>query len=273
MNGGFFDLMRKLRSVVNAKFCEGDAIKWDSSCSRMMLEICKRLRYECWDKEGMSADEWWERMNYYYDQIISSCIILPTGQIVQKMMGQPSGTVNTTDDNCIMHLFIWCYMWRLKFSKSLFDDFGSKIYLSLYADDHIFSIDPKLNVHPYEERQPYYDLFGVGLDKDKDFVSDSPEGHTFLGLKARWVPEYKNYVPIFDANKILNILGKQESKRPDLEAVWCRAISVALASAYDPDTHNCVRSYLEFLRRSEPHFSGKIVPSTDWFRAKWTNLE
>lgn len=273
MDGGFFDLLKKLSSIPNPIFGEGDAMKWDSSSTRFMLELCKRLRYHCWDKKGMSEEEWWSRMDYYYDQVISSYIILPTGQILQKNQGQPSGTTNTTDDNCIMHLFMWCYMWRKLRGQSLYKSFGRDVYLALYADDHIFSVNKDLGVHPYEVRKPVYEAFGVGLDPDKDLVTSDLSDHTFLGFKARWVPEYKNYVPIFDSLKATNALMKNEKKKVDVDAIWSRAFSIGLITCYEPEMYNMVRSYLEFLKRTEPTLNGKYVPTIHDYRRKWHRRE
>ncbi len=273
MNGGFFDLLSKLVSVPNCVIGEGDATKWDSSSSREMLEICKEVRFHCWDKKGMSETEWWRRMNYYYDQIISSFVILPTGQVLQKQLGQPSGTTNTTDDNCIMHLFIWCYMWRKLQNRSLYSDFNKRVYLALYADDHVFSVDKGLNFHPFEVRKPIYEEFGVVLDPDKDLVSSDLEGHTFLGLKAKWNPQYRKYVPIFDANKAINVLMKNETKQVDVVALWSRAYSIAFLTCYDNQTHELARAYLHYLRKTEPILRDKYLPTQEGFRAHWHSKE
>jgi len=273
MDGGFFDLLKKLCKIPNSKIGEGDAVKWDSSSSREMLEICKRLRFECWDKKGMSEEEWHARMDYYYEQIVSSYVILPTGQVLQKNLGQPSGTTNTTDDNCIMHLFMWCYMWRKLHNRSLYVDFNRKVYLALYADDHIFSVDQDLGFHPYEVRQPLYAEFGVGLDKAKDLVTDDPDGHTFLGMKARWDPKHENYVPIFDPFKATNVMMKNESQKVDVSAIWSRCYSIALLTCYDENMYDLCRSYLTYLKTTEPTLREKFIPTMAGFRRKWHNLE
>jgi DNA-binding XRE family transcriptional regulator len=70
-----------------------------------------------------------------------------------------------------------------------------------YADDHLNRFKKGDPLESYETRAKYYAECGIMLSKDKDMVSDTIIGHTFLGMT---VGLYKGtFVPKADPEKIL----------------------------------------------------------------------
>lgn len=273
-HGGFRHLLRELEHNIKVKeVIEGDCIKWDSGMLDRLFDAVKQIRFFCWDKQGMSVCEWWRRTNYYYQEILESYIGLTTGQVIQKMFGNPSGQTSTTDDNCIGHLFVLCYIWRKTYGQSLYRDFRSKVNIAIYADDHIIVSEKSLGFGDFKRRQSGYRELGCDLSPEKDLVTDSFEGHTFLGLTARWDPILKTYVPNFSALKALNTLGKYE-KTYNVSQVFDRVTTLLLLVAFDNDLFDVVYDYAHFLQDKYPfELSCKKIPTAPMCHAFWLCYE
>lgn len=268
--GGFRMLLRELLyHIDDPNIIEGDCVKWDSGMIDVLFEAILEIRFHCWDKKGMSVDEWWERMRYIYSQIRESYICLTTGQIVQKMFGNPSGQNSTTDDNCIGHLFVLCCLWRTRYGRSLYADFRDKINIALYADDHIIACNGALDFSSFDLRQAEYRKLGCDLDKEKDFVSKTFENHTFLGLTMKWHATLKTFVPHFSGIKALNTLEKYE-KNYTVDQVFDRAITILLLVSFDDETYSVVKGFLNYLQDKFPsELFHRKIPSLMSCHAYW----
>lgn len=272
---GFNDLIVELcQGLQNLCVIEGDCSKWDSGMIKRIFDAIKEIRFFMWDKKGMSVEEWWERTNHYYDDIVNSCLLLPTGQILMKDIGNPSGQTSTTDDNCLGHLLILCLGWRRLYGRPLSSDLGKTIRIALYADDHVMAINEK--AHPewksFETRSKIYAALGATLTREKDFVSNSFEGHTFLGLTARWSESFRQYVPHFDTLKAYNSLGKYEKSFSPTQ-LFERAYTLAHLVSFDDKAFKIIQGYMSFLKTQYLTLATKQVPSQAQCHAYWLGYE
>ena len=242
-NGGFTRLCNR-HDRKDCHVGEGDAWKWDSCLDEELFQVCKEVRFDCWDKEGMSADEWWARQDWYYENKVHSYILLPSGQIVLKHTGNPSGQDSTTDDNCIMHTFIICYAWRKLFGRSLYDD-RFEARFDIYADDHVWSVPEKFKKWAdFDTRRKIYDEFGVKLSKEKDLVTHSIEGHTFLGPTARLIDG--TWCPVFNRDKALCAAFKMDHDFP-VDIQVGRILSIMINVCFDRPAFDLLRDYAFYL--------------------------
>ncbi len=273
LKGGFSELLRTLTFSKPFHVIQGDCSKWDSRCMPFLLEMCKKLRYHCWDKKNMSPKEWHQRMDYYYGEIIRTYFYTPSGEVFMKNLGQPSGTVSTTDDNIIMHLYVLCYAWRKLFGRSLFIDYHDHVRMAIYADDHLFTVsDDRRAFCSFETRRTIYEHFGLILKLDDDKVSQTFEGHTFLGLTAK--NEYGKFVPTFKRERILNAVGKfPVGKRLDPVQRYERAMVYTLLATFDGPCFEVMQKFCVLLRGKYSELSHKILWSQDNCRAMWLGWE
>lgn len=243
--GGFHWLMTQLEGLLVGA---GDCKKWDGPLCDYLFAICEDVRFHCWDKQGMSVEEWRERMDYYYEQTVRSFILLPSGEVIQKFLGNPSGDVNTTVDNCIIHQFIICYIWRRIFGGSLLRE-PQKPNINLFADDNIYGTDPShRRFHEYDERARYYKEFGITLAKEKDVSGrEGPEGVTFLGPAAKltgW-----GWAPLYPRDKIVcSMLHLKSDCSPEIRLA--RTLSLMVNATFDRPLFDLLRGYaLRLMQR------------------------
>jgi len=173
---------------------------------------------------------------------------------------------------CIYCAVLGAFFFILHFTVAI----EKKIELAIYADDHIFSVDSTLvspvsgkNFGDYESRRLIYQQYGIVLAKDKDLVTDSLEGHTFLGLKIQWSTRYNRYVPIFDPFKAINSIQKQEKKSFTPDQKWTQALSLAHLCVFHEWSFSHLTRYLHFLREEHPILRQYQVPSQEYFENYW----
>lgn len=262
-HGGFNALINDLTRKFNGPTCvgAGDCSKWDALLAPFIFDACVEVREFCWDKKGMSRAEYRRRMKYLYKQKVYSYLKMPSGQILQKGMGNCSGDVSTTDNNDIGHCFIWCYMARKFYGQSLIIVLQTHLSIALYADDHIFVANKGDRILSYDARLSCYQKFGAFLNKEKDLVLPSFEGHTFLGLTAKWSDEYGCFVPLFDALKAKNSLAKYESNYTPVQRFERAVVLMLLVTFHDRDFDN-FQGFCYFLKKKyNYHLKDRIVPS------------
>lgn len=273
--GGFSRLFEFLSEYPNV--IESDARKFDSSFTLRIANRIKELRFFMWDKKSMSENEWWSAMDYMYYNIIYSLLLLPNGWIIMKLLGLPSGMCATTDDNCLFHLLAWCYMWRLRY--------GAPIYLPklrpliyVMGDDMIGGTIHKLT---FSTRKALYASVGIRIKESDDFVSSTPEDHTFLGFRAKWSEQYSCYVPHYSLHKAMCSMlypASEEDMTDDfLKAQRCVAFMTLLA--FDDAGYNLFSKYYKdnftSVEVELPEYFNKTISSTGQVHLQkfWLGLE
>lgn len=282
-HGGFNWLMSQMEGMTVG---EGDCNKWDGPLSKHLFDVCIQVRYNCWDKKGMAVGEWWQRMRYYYNQTVNSYILLPSGQVIRKFIGNPSGDVNTTMDNCIMHMFVICYVWRRFFGASHLREPKSTFPIfNLYADDNVFGTNKiHKEFHDFELRSKYYAELGISLSREKDFSGTTgPEGHTFLGPKA--IRTGYGWAPLYNRDKIVcSMLHLSRAFKPGV--LLARTLSLMVNATFDEPLFNLLRQYAlrliqrgievdksEFTPDERQFFSTSTPPTWEQCRNFWFGYE
>lgn len=222
-------------------YTEGDANKWDKHVREYLLKFGRDLRKFCYvPKPGeMSSQEFNFRLDYYYEQMMYGNLVLPSGQVFKHHgPSMLSGAAPTTGDNCSDHLFVCFYAWRRchPIEKDLTLDaaylsMGDTMKFREYADDHLNRFRKNDPMIPYEIRAKYYGECGISLSKDKDKISNTIIGHTFLGMEVRqW---RGNFVPYADSEKLFGGLTFPP-KKFTLDVDFSRTVAYMMLATFGP---------------------------------------
>ncbi len=268
---GFVDMMKEMAYECGIVI-EGDCVKYDSTLIPFLFDFVKEIRYFCWDKIGMSESEWWSRINFYYSDVLIAFLSQSTGDIFEKILGNPSGFPNTTDDNCIIHVVQQCHQVRKLTGKSFMSLYKKHYTPALYADDHVITVS---NTYapifgPYEQRAAAYADVGMSLDETKDFVSNDFENHVFLGIVAKKLDG--GYVPTFDELKIKNSLQKIEAYQDPI-AKFEKVRSLSLLCAFQPECFKMCQEYGYVLLGKYAELSRHTMVTEREARAHWLCTE
>jgi len=197
--GGFTRLMEYLSKQFSI-IVEGDVTKWDSAMWEFIVIFVLFPLYAKLHKpsEFCTQQEYEVRLYYHFRDMLHSIMVMPSGQVLVKHCGNPSGQFITGDVNCIWHEFDICLLYVV---EDLDADFRRDQWW-LLGDDHIFGTNNH-KLSSFTKRREIYKRMGSDLSEEKDVVSHSIEGHTFLGFTAQFDPKRGRYVPVYNIQKAL----------------------------------------------------------------------
>jgi len=207
--GGTDTMAREL--LVNGIILSMDVGGWDRRLPNL-IDVYSRLRNPHIQKKWRLAAE------RIAQNLLKSALILPTGEVILKCIGNNSGQVNTTTDNILAHCLIQAYNLFLLFGDW---DIVEKCVLKIFGDDILMSIPfiPEGVDIESHFRSTYREF---GLELDPFLVSNDLHDHTFLGFRftlidGRWVPEYNKERLV---TSFLYSIEKRENIDASLSRMW-----------------------------------------------------
>ncbi len=150
--GGWHALYSKLKNHPKVKdgkvyAYELDESEYDSSLRSFLFEQIVKFRIACLKSEERTTENI-NRIKNYYRNIVNSVIITADGKIVQKFLGNPSGSVNTISDNTLILYFLLAYAWYVLSPEDqrTIAGFWSSVIMALQGDDNTWTVDKETNI-------------------------------------------------------------------------------------------------------------------------------
>lgn len=129
-------LHRKLSTHPNCFEC--DETNYDASVFADLLFAIRDIRKGCIDPQFHTVLDW------VYDDIVWSYICMPTGEVIRKGTGNPSGSGNTSADNTIALILLFYYAWiilsRAQGTSDSYEAFSRNVELAVYGDDNTYCV-------------------------------------------------------------------------------------------------------------------------------------
>jgi len=227
---------------------ELDATDWDSTCSSKALwGVCK---FRC---DMIESKEDQLRINYIYDQIVNSVMVLEDGSLVQKYSGNPSGSPNTVVDNTLILYRMFVYAWVLLSRASAphlcnMHAFHLHVEAALYGDDNTFTCSDEVVgwFNPTNILPLWAD---VGIKAT--VVSSRPlkvAEVEFLSQGFEWYQEYRAYLPAPHLDKIIASV-RYGTKTNDIRWHYLRACALRLDSWGSRACRDFLSKYILFISR------------------------
>jgi hypothetical protein len=134
--GGFNRMGRQMQDLLESDedlvIEESDCSKYDLTCIPFFMDLCHHIRSCITDSED---GEYADRLMWLYRIALKKYLIWFDGDILVCNRGNPSGWKNTTEDNCLRHMFIrWFHFTRLGMTSH---EFFSTVFLRVLSDDSI----------------------------------------------------------------------------------------------------------------------------------------
>ncbi len=133
LNGGWHELWRKM-DVFEDNY-EQDFAEFDSSEFREILANCGQFRWETLHESDRTLENL-VRYVCLFRNTIDSVMLMPDGNIVQKHTGQPSGDINTINNNTLVNFQCLAYAYFRKFPNNTPSDFERDVLAALVGDDN-----------------------------------------------------------------------------------------------------------------------------------------
>ena len=137
--GGNWDrLYRKLNVFDNGYAL--DESEYDSSLRSYMMWGCARLRWKMLRAEDRTPANL-QRIKVYYRNLINSLVVTAEGVLVFKLTGNPSGSVNTINDNTLILYALLAYAWiRTCGPNPNYSEYENNTAKILVGDDNTWTV-------------------------------------------------------------------------------------------------------------------------------------
>lgn len=265
--GGWNRLHAKL-----SKFAEGwnlDYKEYDSSILAQILYTIRDIRLESMRKLLNKEEYDWmeDHVNKYYDEIVESVYILPTGDVIKKFLGNPSGGINTVVDNTLGLFIILVCTFIKQFPEENYQYFMENVTAALYGDDNTLTVSPDIiDVFNATAIHDFSKTIGMVV-KDKDLQKKPVKELHFLSFGfrefGRWViPKYMK------PRKLIASLGFRDARTGPVNKLQKALALRELLVGHDLHFTK-VTNYINFLNKKYH----SVVEFTKMMRCFKTRME
>jgi len=251
--GGFHNMIMahsggNLKKLLERIFWEADISGWDRVVP--LLKLCWEFRsHFATIPDFLKNFHVWCVQNTVYARVV-----LPNGDIVEREIGNNSGSGTTTSDNCIMHEFILNYLFEIL--ELIFDLCEDDEWADIFGDDEL----PSVKLNPSEEQRflkdfkqiisDTYAQFGLIIKESQFRIQKGPIGMHFLGGKCCRIDDF--FLPSYDSERIYSALAYEIDKHtPDEEVA--KAYALMHLAWEDLPLFNYIRVFLLTTLQTEIH--------------------
>jgi len=202
-NGNWDRLYRKLR--VFPKGYALDESEYDSSLRSYMMWGCARLRWRMLRKEDQTLENL-RRLLTVYRNLINTLIITPDGIIVMKLAGNPSGSMNTINDNTLILYTLLAYAWIQNYPEGnhSYEEFESNTAKVLVGDDNTWTVSDWAHDF-FNAKTIICEWNKIGVTTTTDSLEPRPaEELDFLSAKTVFLDGQA--IPVYDRTKMMTTL-------------------------------------------------------------------
>lgn len=204
MKGNWGRLLEKLQQHPNGYAL--DESEYDSSLRAYLMWGCARFRWTCLRDEDRTPENL-RRIKTYYRNLVNTVIISPEGTLVMKLGGNPSGSVNTINDNTLILFTLLSYAWIRLVPDSRHTslaEFLNNVALALCGDDNTWTVSDE--AHPFFNGRNVCETFSlIGIITTSDtYEPRAAEDLDYLSAHTVYLRGFA--VPQYNRRKILTSL-------------------------------------------------------------------
>jgi hypothetical protein len=139
LKGNWNELFKKL-NIFKYGFAL-DESEYDSSLRDFLMWGCARMRW-FWLDTIYQTPQNLARVRVYYRNLVHTVVVTPEGVLVMKETGNPSGSVNTINDNTFMLYTLLAYAWLRLAPKGMRNLASFELHTSkaLVGDDNTWTV-------------------------------------------------------------------------------------------------------------------------------------
>lgn len=226
-----------------------DEREYDSSLFVFLFNILFQFRQDCLVTTD-PLDR--QRLQVLYQNIVWSVIVTADGLILQKMTGNPSGSINTIVDNTLALFWLLCYAW-VKLAPQEFRThaaFKENVSIVLTGDDNTWSVsDQCVGFFNALSVSQILSELGITTTSD-DYLSRPVEDVDYLSrtFNTFLTNSYGKEicVPVLDREKFIASLRYSEKPVCPIYALT-RAVGIYQVSWADEPMRNFMERYILWL--------------------------
>jgi hypothetical protein len=261
LKGNWDRLYRKLNMF--RKGYALDESEYDSSLRSYMMWGCAKLRWAMLREEDRTPENL-KRIKNYYRNLVNSLVITPEGVIVLKLGGNPSGSVNTINDNTLILYTLLAYAWIMNCGENPSQlEFELNTAKVLVGDDNTWTVSDW--AHEFFNARTViatWNKIGVTTTTD-DLEPRSAKDLDFLSAKTIFY--LGRAIPVYDRSKLMTSLLFAETKKQSPAFTLLRAAALLSVGWSDTQFRKFCREFIAWLIEN---FDEVCNQDSDWIQAK-----
>jgi hypothetical protein len=261
LKGNWHKLMLKLM-----KFNKGYALdesEYDSTLASYLMWGCAWFRWNQLAPQFRTPENL-QRHLCYYRNLVNSLIISPEGVLVMKLGGNPSGSVNTINDNTLILYVLMAYAWIVLSPKNpSYEEFELNTAKVLVGDDNTWTVSD-LAHHFFNGKNVIRVWSEIGITATTDCLEPRhPLDLDFLS--ATTILYGESYVPLYGRAKLMTSLLYSTKKKQSPSFTLLRAAALLQIGWTDAQFRIFCRSLIDWLLEE---FDDLLYDDEEWIQAK-----
>lgn len=245
MKGNWGRLLEKLSVHPNGYAL--DESEYDSSLRSYMMWGCARFRWSCLRDEDRTIENL-RRIKHYYRNLVNTIIISPEGVLVMKLGGNPSGSVNTINDNTLILFTLLSYAWiRLVPDKetTTLAELLNNVAFALCGDDNTWTVSDEAHLF-YNGKSVCEEFSSIGIITTSDTYEPRPaEDLDYLSAHTVYLRGFA--VPQYNRRKILTSLLYSNRQKHTPSNALTRACGMLVCGYTDVTLRKFLRDVISWL--------------------------
>lgn len=181
-----------------------DESQFDSSLRAYLMWGCAWFRWQMLAPEYQTCENL-HRIKVFYRNLVNTLVITPTGVIIMKTTGNPSGSPNTINDNTLILYVLLAFAWiETCPTQTSYEEFEFNTAKVLVGDDNTWTVSDEA-VEFYNARSVIEVWKGIGITTTTDCLDPRPAEELDF-LSARTIFVQGQALPVYDRKKLLTTL-------------------------------------------------------------------
>lgn len=260
--GGNWDrLYRKLNVFDNGYAL--DESEYDSSLRSYMMWACARLRWKMLRAEDQTLANL-QRIKVYYRNLINSLVVTAEGVLVFKLTGNPSGSVNTINDNTLILYALLAYAWiRTCGPNPNYSEYENNTAKILVGDDNTWTVSDWAHEF-FNGRSVIAEWNLIGVTTTTDSLEPRPACELDF-LSAHTIFYQGQAVPVYDRTKFMTSLLYAPTAHHTPAVTLTRTAALLTVGWTDSQFRKFARELIEWLLYK---YDTICAEDPDWIQAK-----
>jgi len=260
LKGNWDRLYRKLNIFRNGYAL--DESQYDASLRAYLMWGCAQCRWKMLRKEDQTEENL-QRIKVYYRNLVNSLVLTPEGVLVMKLGGNPSGSVNTINDNTLILYTLLAYAWIMLSDLPDYLEFEANTSKILVGDDNTWTVsDWGHTFYNAKTIIPVWSEIGVITTTD-DMEPRSAKDLDFLS--ATTIFYLGKAIPVYNRGKLMTSLLYAETEKQSPAFTLLRAAALLQIGWSDTQFRQFCREFISWLLE---RFDELCAEDLDWIQAK-----
>lgn len=241
-----------------------DESEYDSSLRAYMMWGCAQFRWKMLRSEDQTPENL-ARLKTIYRNLVNTLIVTADGVMVFKLAGNPSGSMNTINDNTLILYTLMAFAWIVNCpnAETSYTEFEDNTAKALVGDDNTWTVSDY--AHDFFNGSTVIATWkSIGVTTTTDSLEPrSPEELDFLSAHTVFLDG--KAIPVYDRTKLMTSLLYSPHKKRTPATTLQRTTAMLLVGWTDLPFRKFCRELIQWLLKK---YDAILADEPSWIIAK-----